>query len=589
MENKARRGELRLSLPVGFDRDADGQIQLSVDEQVRAAIGRVYELWDRCSSARQIVAELVAEGQRLPRRTVGQRQIRWEPPDFGAVHDFLTNPTYAGTFAFGRSREVKTVGADGQVKVSTVKVPIEEWRVCILDHHPGYVTWDQYLATQQRLRANSLSIGRGGGAAREGSALLQGLVRCGKCGRKMMVHYSGRNGSLHRYSCSRTYLKQGTRRPCQSIGGRRLDSTVVDAFLQAVNPASVQATARAIDQLQAEHEERVRLGQLAVEQGEFEAGRRQRQFDACEPENRLVARTLETALEQALAEADQHRRALEALQRQRPAPLSDAERRALRRLAGNLGSIWNARTTTDQDRKQLLRALLDDVVLDVDRDHNSGAVELVWQGGARTALAVRLNHSGLKRTSASVDLIDLIRRLAQHSGDREVALVLSKQGRQTPTGLPFTAARVAGIRERAGIPAAPPPTHAREGVSINEAAQQLGVCTQTIRRWLAEGLLPAEQTTPHAPWRISITDQVRARFVPRVPAGYLKLDQAARQLGIARQTVLNQVRSGHRHAVHVVEGKRRGLRIQIHPDEQGQLTPETQDEKAAWSQTLPSL
>jgi excisionase family DNA binding protein len=171
--------------------------------------------------------------------------------------------------------------------------------------------------------------------------------------------------------------------------------------------------------------------------------------------------------------------------------------------------------------------------------------------------------------------IDLIGRLAQHSSDREIAVVLSKQGRQTPTGLPFTAARVAGIRERAGIPAAPPTGRGSEGVSINEAARQLGVCTQTIRRWLAEGLLPAEQTTAHAPWRISITDQVRERFVPEVPAGYLKLDQAARQLGVARQTVLNQVRAGHRRAVHVVEGKRRGLRIQIHPDEQGQLTQET--------------
>jgi MerR HTH family regulatory protein len=402
----------------------------------------------------------------------------------------------------------------------------------------------------------------------------------------MMVHYSGRNGSLHRYSCSRTYLAQGTRRPCQSIGGRRLDSTVVDAFLEAVNPASVQATARAVDQLEAEHAERVQLGQLALEQAEFEAGRRQRQFDACEPENRLVARTLETALEQALADADQRRRALSDLQRERPAPLSDAERRSLRRLAGNLGSIWNAHATTDQDRKQLLRALLDDVVLEIDRERHTGAVQLVWQGGARTELTVRLNHSGLKRTSTPVDLIDLIGRLAQHSSDREIAAVLSKQRRQTPTGLSFTAARVAGIRERAGIPAAAPPTPGIVGVSINEAARQLGVCTQTIRRWLAEGLLPAEQTSPHAPWRISITDQVRARFVPEVPAGYLKLDQAARQLGVARQTVLNQIRSGHRHAVHVVEGKRRGLRIQIHPNEQGQLTPRPSDEKAAGLQIL---
>jgi DNA invertase Pin-like site-specific DNA recombinase len=571
LENKGRRGELRLSLPVGLDRDEDGQIQLTADEQVRAAIARVYELWDRCASARQVVAELAAEGQLLPRRTVGQRRIRWEPADFGTVHDFLTNPTFPGTFAFGRRREVKTVTADGTVKTTTVKVALADWAVCIPDHHPGYRTWDQYLAAQQRLRANSLARGQGGGAAREGSALLQGLLRCGKCGRKMMVHYSGHNGSLHRYACSRTHQQQGTRRPCQSIGGRRLDLTVIDAFPQAVTPASVTATATAVDQLHADFQERVHLAQLAVEQAEYETGRRQRQFDACEPENRLVARTLEKTLEQALAETERRRQALAGIKRQRPAPLTDPERRALRRLASELSRIWNAQTTSDRDRKQLLRARLQDVVIDVCRDQHTATVALIWQGGARTQLPVRLNHSGLKRTSTPTDLIDLIRRLAEHSTDREIALVLSKNGHQTPTGLPFTASRVAGIRERANIPAAPAIPPETVGVSINAAARELGVCTQTIRRWLAEGLLLAEQTAPHAPWRIRITDEIRARFVPDVPAGYLKLDEAARQLGVARQTVLNQVRVGKRNAVHVLEGKRHGLRIEIHPTEQGLL------------------
>jgi hypothetical protein len=517
------------------------------------------------------VAELAGEDQRLPRRTVGQRRIRWEPADFGAVHDFLTNPAYAGTFAFGRRREVKTIGADGLVKVSTVKVAIEEWTVCIPEHHPGYVTWEQYLSTQQRLRANSLSIGQGGGAAREGSALLQGLLRCGKCGRKMMVSYSGLNGRMHRYTCSRTHQLQATRRPCQSVGGLRLDRTVTDAFLQAVTPAAVKATAAAVDELGADHAERARLQQLALEQAEFEAGRRQRQFDACEPENRLVARTLEAALEQALTEAERERRALAELERRRPAPLSEGEQRALRRLTGDLDRVWNATRTRDRDRKQLLRVLLDDVVLDVNRDRDTATVELIWQGGPRTELAVKVNHSGLKRNSTSVDLIELIRRLAQHSPDPEIAMVLSKQGRLTPTGLPFTAARVAGIRDRANISAAPRNKPGGAAVSINDAARHLGVCTTTIRRWLAEGLLPAEQTAPHAPWRIRLTDEVRDRFVPEVPDNYVRLDEAARRLSVARQTVLNQVRAGRRNAVHVVQGKRRGLRIEIHPGEQGLL------------------
>ena len=313
------------------------------------------------------------------------------------------------------------------------------------------------------------------------------------------------------------------------------------------------------------------MQELALERADFEAARRQRQFDACEPENRLVARTLEGALEHALAESQRERRALAELERHRPAPLSEAERRALRRLAGDLERVWRAASTNDRDRKELLRALLDDVVLNVDRNLRVATVELLWQGGARTELSVKLNHSGLKRTSTSTDLIELIRRLAAHSADAEIAMILGKQGRLTPTGLPFTAARVAGIRERAGIPAAPRTTAAAQGVSIHEAARQLGVCTQTIRRWLAEGLLPAKQTAPHAPWRIRLDEEIQKRFVPEVPPGYVPLDEAARRLGVARQTVLNQVRAGKRNAIHITQGKRGGLRIEVHPEEGGLL------------------
>lgn len=571
LEHKAARGELRLPLPIGLERDEDGEIRLSADEQIRSAVRRVFDLWDRCGSGRQVVAELAAEGQRLPRRRITERRIRWEPPDYGAVHEILTNPSYAGAYAYGRHQQVKTVDAEGRVKISQVKTPIGQWRVLITDHHPGYVTWEQYLQTQARLLANARPRGEGGGAAREGSALLQGLVRCGKCGRKMTVKYSGPNGRTHTYLCAHTYHLQATSGICQTIGGLRFDRTVVDAFLDAVTPAGVDATAAAVDQLAADHAERRRLQLLAVERVEYEAERRRRQFDACEPENRLVARSLEHAYEQALAEVEHQRLALAELDRHRPAPLTEPERRALRRLAGELGRVWNAPSTTDRDRKQLLRALLDDVVLNVDRERDTASVELIWQGGARTELPVRVKHSTVKRSGTRPDLIDLVAKLAMHSSDREIAIVLTKQGWSTPTGLPFTQRRVRGIRESANIPPAPRTPAPGSGVSIMQAARELGVSTMTIRRWLAEGLLPAEQTAEHAPWRIRLTDDVRERFVPTVPDGYVKLDEAARQLGVAKQTVLNQVRAGRRRAVEVVDGKRRGLRIEIHANEQGLL------------------
>lgn len=192
--------------------------------------------------------------------------------------------------------------------------------------------------------------------------------------------------------------------------------------------------------------------------------------------------------------------------------------------------------------------------MNVDRERDAATVELFWQGGARTELPVRVKHTNGEAVRDRSELIDLVRKLAVHSPDAEIAMVLSKQGWSSPTGLPFTAARVAGIRERANIPAAPRTQPPSSGVSILAASRELGVSTQTIRRWLAEGLLPAEQTAEHAPWRIRITDEVRERFVPTVPDGYVKLDDAACQLGLARRTILNQVRAGRRHAVHVLEG-----------------------------------
>ncbi|HVI19079.1 MAG TPA: recombinase family protein, partial [Gaiellales bacterium] len=234
LRNKAARGELRLALPVGLDRDDDGRIVLCPDAQVRHAIERVFVLWRRLGSARQVVMELIADGQQLPRRTVGQRRIRWARASYGAVHDFLTNPAYAGAFVFGRTRREKTIGPDGRLRVRDVEVPQNQWSVCLPEHHPGYVPWSEYLQTRARLRANVTPRGEGGGAAREGAALLQGLVRCG---RRMQVAYSGNGGTVRRYACVRGHVLHHTDSTCQTLGGGRLEKAVIGVFLEAVTPA----------------------------------------------------------------------------------------------------------------------------------------------------------------------------------------------------------------------------------------------------------------------------------------------------------------------------------------------------------------
>jgi excisionase family DNA binding protein len=563
LRQKAERGELELALPVGLDRDDDGRIVLCPDEQVRHAIGRVFCLWRRLGSARQVTAELLAEGQKLPRRTVGQRRVRWARASYGAVHDFLTNPAYAGAFAFGRTRTEKRLVAGGRVRAKTVELPLEEWSVCIPDHHPGYVSWGEYLATRERLRANVRPRGEGGGAAREGGALLQGLLRCGRCGRRMQVAYSGRDGRVPRYACVRGHVLHHTDSSCQSLGGLRLEKAIAGAFLEAVTPAGVRASGEAIGELERQHEERMRGQRLAVERAEFEVERARRQFDACEPEHRLVARTLEARLEQVLSALERERRELAELEQHHPEPLTDDERQALARLARDLPRLWQAPTTTARDRKELLRALVREVIVTVQEEPRRAGVEIVWEGGARSELSVPLIRRGPEGKRTDEQTVELIRRLAAHHPDRQIAAILNKQGRRTGTGLAFNESRVKHVRQRAGIPAAPAPDPASELFTVEQAAQELSVSGPTIYRWLRAGLLPGEQTTPHAPWRIRLTGEVRARFVPDVPDGFVPLAEAAKLLGVARQTVLHKVQRGELEAIQVTTGRRKGLRIQV--------------------------
>jgi excisionase family DNA binding protein len=568
LRNKAERGELALALPVGLDRGEDGRIALSPDEQVRHAIGRVFSLWRRLGSARQVVAELVAEGQALPRRTVGQRRIRWKRANYVAVHDFLTNPAYAGAFAFGRTRRERSLGQDGRVRTRVRELPLEQWSVCIPNHHPGYVRWEDYLATRERLRQNVRPRGEGGGAAREGGALLQGLLRCGRCGRRMQVAYSGRDGNVPRYACVRGRDLHASE-TCQSLGGLRLERAVAQAFLEAVTPAGVRASAEAIGALERQHEERLRGQRLAAERADFEASRARRQFDACEPEHRLVARTLEARLEEALAALEAERRKLAELEQRRPEPLSAEEREALARLARDLPRLWEAPTTSARERKELVRALVVEVVVTVREEPRRAEVEIAWEGGARSELSVPLIRRGPETRRTPEHTVGLVRRLARHHPDRQIAAILNKQGRRTGSGLPFTEGRVAGVRQRAGIPAAPPPDPASELHTVEGAAKELSVSEPTIYRWLRAGLLPAEQTSPGAPWRIRLTEDIRRRFIPEVPEGFVPLAEAAKLLGVARQTVLHKVQRGELEAVQVTQGRRKGLRIRVSAAETG--------------------
>jgi DNA invertase Pin-like site-specific DNA recombinase len=575
LRHKAAKGELRQGLPVGFDYDHDGRVVVSPDEAVTEAIATVFRRFDELGSARQVLLSMRGDGLRLPRRPARTGRITWAAPTYPAVHDFLTNPAYAGAFVFGRTKTEKRVGPDGRVVERTRQVPRGEWEVCIPDHHPGFVGWERYEQVQQQLRSNwRAPRGHGGGPAREGTALLQGRLRCGKCGRIMQTGYSGTNGNCPRYVCARAKQLYGTQRGCQSLGGRRLEQRVLEEVFAVLEPAALTATARALAEAEARHATRLRAFQLAVERARFEAERARRQFDAVEPENRLVARTLERAWEQRLAGVRQAEADLAAQQAHRPTTLTATELAWLERAGADVRRVFQAPTTTPRERKQLLRALIGEVVVSVQAEDRTAQLRIVWQGGQATELTMTLTKAGGHFRTTDEDTVALVRRLAVHYDDTQIALILSRQHRRTGTGLPFTRARVASLRASRGIPASTRRPVVAAGddavvVGVGPAERLLGVSKVTIYRWLREGFIGGEQLTPGGPWHLRIDDQLRSRIVPEVPEGWLGLDEAARTLGVARQTVLHKVQRGELQAVHVNRGRRKGLRIQVQHDQVG--------------------
>jgi DNA invertase Pin-like site-specific DNA recombinase len=569
--HKAGKGELRLPLPAGYEYDEAGRVRVTPDEAVADAIATVFSYFDELSSARQVMLRLLEEERKLPRKASSDRDVRWATPTYKAIHDILTNPVYAGAYAYGRKRTERRV-TDGVVREHQRRAPREEWHVCIEGHHPGYISFERYLANQERLRANwRPPRGEGGGAAREGRALLQGLIRCGRCGRRMQVGYSGKT-LVPNYSCVRGNQLYGTKR-CQSVGGRRIEQVVLDAVFEALRPAGIEATLRAIEHANSDHEARVRSAELELERAQIHAERARRQFDACEPENRLVARTLEREWEQRLAEVRRAERALAEVATRRPDPLTDEEVGWCRRAGTDLRRVFHAPSTSDRERKQLLRAILADVVVTVDHASEQHAAELrvIWQGGAVTEHNVPLPRTGSHTRCTDQDTIALVRQLAERYPDKQIAAILARQGRLTGAGNPFTAHRVAGLRAYHKIPTAPVRATAQDGemVTIAKAASELGVSTATVHRWLREGFITGEQITPGAPWQIRLTDELRARVREQAPEGWLPLAQAAEALGVARQTVLHKVQRAELAAVYVRHGKRKGLRIQVKPNQAG--------------------
>ena len=567
--HKAERGALLTIPPPGYDIDETGELVLTSDEAVAHAIGTVFSKFAELGSARQVFLWWRSQGLKYPVRRVELRAhpVVWLTPGYGMVLRTLHNPIYAGAYVFGKSETVRRLGGEDAQTIQVRRVKRAEWPVVIHDHHPGYLSFAQFLENQARMRDNivmtNVEQSASGGPAREGPGVLQGLVRCGHCGRKMYMSYGGqRRHRVHQYRCSRARAQHGGA-DCQLLGGKRIDQTVVEVFLEATQPCA-QAAARQANEEAHRQGEALRLYWAhQIEKARYEAQRAERQYMAVEPENRVVARALERrwnlqlqALEQVEREAEQ---ALQA-----PTLLSDEELEKIHLLGADLHALWEAPTTTHRDRKRLLRCLIEEVQLRTEEAHH--ALRIVWKGGAVTEREVVRGKPGSARRT-SEDTVELVRELARELDDAQIARVLNKQGRRSGLGNPFTQQSVASLRGKHSIPKCPA-VRAKDPFegpfTAEQAARELGVDMSTVHRWLREGVLAGEQLTPGAPWRIVLSAEVRQRLAGGdAPADWVGLSEAARRLGLSKSHVAYLVKTGKLTAVQTTVGSRRCWRIDV--------------------------
>jgi excisionase family DNA binding protein len=503
LRQKARRGELFVNVAVGYVRVRHDRIAVDPDLRVREAIALVFRKFAAFQSVRQVHLWLRQEQISLPVVEIdehGQR-IVWKLPVYSSVLRILTNPVYAGAYAFGRTCSRVTVEGGRKRVVRGFRRERADWEVLITEHHEGYVCWAEFERNQRLIADNAHSKGlMARGSVRRGDALLAGLLRCGHCGRRLHVSYSGTQGFCVRYSCKGAHCNHGTQR-CISFDGLRLDAAVAAETLRLLAPLGIEAALRAIEAREADADEARRQIEHALTQARYEADLARRQYDVVDPGNRLVAAELERRWNDRLVEVRSLEERLAAHATERPQAPSATERDCLMALGADLEAAWHHPRATAATRKRILRTAIAEIVATV----ADTAIELVihWQGGDHTRLTVPKNRPGQHRWTSSAAVEDLIRGLARQQPDAAIAATLNRSGLRTSKGNSWTETRVRSFRSAHDIAVHRPGEMAeRSELKLEEAAELLQVSKMTVLRLISSGSIVASQVCKGAPWAI---------------------------------------------------------------------------------------
>jgi excisionase family DNA binding protein len=505
LREKSQRGELFTTVPIGYLRVGKDGIEKDPDRRVAEAIQLVFRKFREFHSARQTLLWFRQEKVELPRLEYAPEGCTtvWRLPVYHAILKILSNPIYAGAYAYGRTQSRVSIENGRKRMTRGHRKEMKDWEVLILGHHEGYISWEEFQDNQGILAQNTnqkaLMVR---GSVNRGTALLAGLLRCGQCGRKLHVGYSGARGNVVRYYCRGAHINHGSGR-CISFGGLRVDHAVSAAVLEVLTPLGIEAAIRAATTKGGEQKEVIRQKELSLEQVQYEAARIGRQYNAVEPENRLVASELERRWNEVLSKVEAMKDELRSLREAHPISLSPEEEAEIHELGHNLPGLWNHPSGDVSIKKRILRTLLVEIVVKVQA--SPGVIELIlhWQGGDHTQVVVTKNLYGHHRYCTNGDTIELIRGLARCLPDKLIASLLNRMGRKTGKGHSWIESRVRATRSYYEIPVyVEGERQSRGEMTLNEAARLLEINRSSMRRLIARGIIPATQLCAGAPWII---------------------------------------------------------------------------------------
>src|SRR6201987_342213 len=500
--NKAQKGALRFPLPVGLVFDGDN-IVLDPDQEVQGAVRTLFELFEKESSAYRVVQRFHQLGLLFPRRAYGgawNGKLVWAQLTHSRVIGVLANPSYAGTYVFGRYQSCKKLSPAGEICTQSRQLPRDQWRIVIHDHHPGYITWDQFVANRKRLAENRTNSEILAGPAREGHCLLQGLLLCGICGRRLSVRYTGNGGIYPIYDC--TSRKESTHH-CFSTPAKPLDDAIVQRLLAAVTPVTVKLALEALNNLEEGDKAISAQWRRKIERARYDADLAESRYEEADPSNRLVAGTLEKRWNDAMQRMIELEAEVAKFELQAMRSLTPEQKQQVLQLGKDFPRLWKAPTTSACDRKRMLRLLIRDITVVKGAEPKLLHLQIRWQGGATETIDVRRQPNRAEAVRYPDTFVAKIRTMVEKYDDEEIVRRLNGEGLTSSTGKPFTVSIVRWIRFKHRIPSPALPTGT---LTVSQVRERYGISLWVVHYWIKRGRVSAVQRKPNTPYAVTINN-----------------------------------------------------------------------------------